>query len=282
MTGLLRYARRSDGTLRLNRAHGFAATHALVHYRSGAVYSFIPKNGCSTMRYSLARANMCIAGPEDWTWIHMNNDTFSATLSELVRAPYSFVILRCPHARLASVFLDKIVGRTPEMWHLHGLMRERFDPDRLSFRDFVGMIADDEDVLVSNIHWRPQADFLVYENYTRVFALERFGAAVQGLRADLDFEVHDARTLTGHGTDRVTLVETGDFADTPVAELADMRRAGRLPAHARLYDGALMRDVARLYSADLVLYAAHLDPALLSFPDMIAAISKEELSDDKA
>lgn len=128
MTGLLRYARGEEVALSQNGAHGFAAQHALVHYTSGAVYSFIPKNACSTMRYSMAIANNCISGPEDWTWIHKNNGTFVATLPELVRAPYSFVILRCPHARLASVFLDKIVDRTPELWQLYRKMRDGFTP----------------------------------------------------------------------------------------------------------------------------------------------------------
>ena len=268
MTGLLRYARTEDVPLPQNKAHAFAAHNALVHYPSGAIYSFIPKNACSTLRYSMAIGNNCIAGPEDWTWIHDNNGTFSATLPELVRAPFSFVVLRCPHARLASVFLDKIVDKTPELWRLHRLTRDGFDPDALTFRDFVALL-DKEDLLKVNIHWRPQEDFLVYERYSHVFALERFREAVPILKEEIGFAVQDARALTGHGTDRVEMIREGCFADTPISELAQMKRGGSLPAHAQLYDAALARQVAALYAGDLTLYAAHLDAQLLSFPDLL-------------
>lgn len=268
MTGLLRYARSEDVALSQNKAHSFAAHNALVHYPSGAVYSFIPKNACSTLRYSMAIANNCIAGPEDWTWIHLNNGTFAATLPELVRAPFSFTVLRCPHARLASVFLDKIVDKTPELWQLYRLTRDGFDPDGLSFRAFVALL-EGEDLLKVNIHWRPQQDFLVYERYSRVFALEAFREVAPVLRDEIGFEVQDARSLTGHGTDRVELIREGCFADMPVSELAALKRDGRLPAHAQLYDAPLSARVAGLYAGDMTLYATHLDAKMLTFPEFL-------------
>lgn len=266
MTGLLRYARTDIAALAHNTSHKLAASHALVHYASGAIYSFIPKNACSTLRYSLAIANNCIAGSEDWLWIHANNGTFASTLPDLVRAPFSFVVLRCPHARLASVFLDKIVDRSREFWPLHRATREAFVPDNLTFRAFVTLIAGDPVLRNSNIHWRPQVDFLVYETYSRVFAMEHFSAAIPILREEIGLSVQDARSLTGHGTDRMSLVETGEFADMPLHELAAMKREGRLPAHAQLYDAALQETVSALYTEDLALYAAWLDPGLLTFP----------------
>lgn len=266
MTGLLRYARAEDAPLSQNKAHAFAASHALVHYRTGAVYSFIPKNACSTLRYSLALANTCIAGPEDWTWIHKNNGTFSATLADLVRAPFSFVVLRCPHARLASVFMDKIVDKTPELWQLYRMTRDGFDPDRLTFTAFVALL-EEEDLLEANIHWRPQRDFLVYETYSRVFALERFGDAIPVLHDEMGFDVQDTRGLIRHGSDRLDLVREGNFADVPLSELAALKRGGRLPAHAQFYDPGLSARVARLYAGDMALYARHLDPRMLTFPD---------------
>lgn len=251
-----------------NAAHGFAARHALVHYASGTVYSFIPKNGCSTLRYSLARANNCIADPEDWVWIHPNNATFAATLPELVTAPRSFVVLRCPHARLASVFLDKIVDKTPELWQLYRLTGDGFDPDMLTFRDFVAHLSED-DHLKANIHWRPQSDFLVYETYSHVFALEAFATAVRTLQQDIGFKVFDARKLTGHGTDAVTLLKEGAFCDTPLWELAEMKRRGTLPAHAQLYDTDLARETAEIYADDMTLYAEYLDAGHLTFPGLL-------------
>lgn len=267
MTGLLRHPRAEAVALKANTAHEFAARHALVHYASGAIYSFIPKNACSTLRYSLARANMCIAGPEDWTWIHPNNSTFSAGLPDLVRAPFSFVVLRCPHARLASVFLDKIVDKTPELWQIYRYTRDGFDPDMFTFRDFVTLLAD-ATLRKANVHWRPQEDFLVYENYTHVFALEYFNKVPSILREEINLEVYDARALTGHGTDTVTLVAQGGFANTPLHDLATMKRAGTLPAHDRLYDDSLARQVADLYAADMKLCTDHLGSNILTFKNI--------------
>jgi hypothetical protein len=105
----LRFPKRRHVALAKNAAHQFAARHALSIYGARAIYSFIPKNGCSTLRFSVACANGCIDGPSDIDWIHSNNLTFSATLHELVTAQYTFTVLRCPYSRLASVYLDKIV-----------------------------------------------------------------------------------------------------------------------------------------------------------------------------
>lgn len=268
MTGLLRHPRHDLRQLSQNTAHRFAAAYALVHYASGAVYSFIPKNACSTMRYSLAHANNCIDGPEHWPWIHLNNGTFSATLPDLVRAPASYVILRCPHTRLSSVFLDKIVDKTPELWQLYRLTGDGFDPDALTFRDFVTLISDDS-MLKANIHWRPQIDFLVYETYTRVFALEAFKTVPKILKKEIGLTIHDARALTGHGTDTVKLVKKGCFADMPLAELATMKRSGMLPAHVQLYDDDLAQQVAALYAEDMALYDTHLDRKQLTFPSLL-------------
>lgn len=253
----LRYSGASVMPLTANPAHGFAAAHALVAYDSGSVYSFIPKNGCSTMRYSLALANGCIAEPEQWSWIHANNPTFQASLRELVTAPFSFVILRCPHRRLASCFLDKILGRTQEFWALHRLKRDTLDPDGLSFRDFVAAISD-APTLRANIHWRPQIDFLVYEDYDAYYALEGFAQAVPEIESRAGISVHDARGLTGHATSQTAkqspVTPHGICADMPLHELAALRREGRMPRDVDLYDAALIEQVARLYAEDIVLY----------------------------
>jgi len=174
------------------------------------------------------------------------------------------VVLRCPHARLASAYLDKIVGRRPEFWTLHRLHHDRPDPETLSFRDFVGLI-DDPEMIEADIHWRPQADFLVYDDYDAWIALEDFAAAAPLLAARAGLTLTDARPLTGHGTDGLEQVD-GDFADTPLWQLAEMRRAGRAPAHGALYDAALAKQVAALYQGDMRLYAAHCGPGGLLFP----------------
>src|SRR5689334_7241658 len=97
---LLRYTRDNLQTLDANAAHQFAARYALSLHNCDPVYSFIPKNACSTMRYTIALANGAIVGPADFNWIHANNPTFRASLRELATAKYTFAILRDPYLRL--------------------------------------------------------------------------------------------------------------------------------------------------------------------------------------
>ena len=63
MSRRLRYACKMFQNLAQNVAHGFSAGYALSIYPSDSVYSSIPKNACSTMRYSRALENGAIEGP---------------------------------------------------------------------------------------------------------------------------------------------------------------------------------------------------------------------------
>lgn len=264
---LLRHVPGTLTALDQNQPHKHAANFALTHFASGAVYSFIPKNACSTMRVSLAIANGCIAGPEDFAWIHNNNGTFRADLQALATASYTFAILRCPYRRLASTFFDKIVGRTPEFWGLHRAHGDQLDPDNLTFRAFVEAIKL-PGFFKLNIHWRPQVDFLVYETYDDLFRMEDFTAVAPRLRDRIGLDIVDARPLTAHGTDGLTRVD-GDYADIPTHILLEMRRRGEIPAYEALYDPDIVSKVAKLYKKDLNFYTIHFGAAQLLFEHKI-------------
>lgn len=140
MVNKLKMARISHERLEDNEAHQFAARHALkLHSRCDGVtiYTFIPKNACTTLRYSLAIANGCIQGPQDFDWIHKNNWVFSANTSELVSASRSFVVLRCPFSRLASFYLDKVVSGYPPAAQLKNIIPNLTEISSLTFRDFI-------------------------------------------------------------------------------------------------------------------------------------------------
>jgi hypothetical protein len=249
---LLRYTRRNLQQLEANTAHQFAASYALSIYNCDAVYSFIPKNACSTMRYTIALANGAIAGPSDFNWIHANNPTFRASLRELVKAKYTFAILRDPYLRLGSCFLDKMVDQTAVAWQYHALTNYQIPPAMLTFRKFV---ADVKANIKGNEHWRPQLDFLVYRDYDDFFCLEAFSEAVATLRQKIGLVIRDARHLTKHGTDRFTPLDNAEcFADTSAYEIAALKRAGRIPPIARLYDAELIAVVGRAYAADIAFY----------------------------
>jgi len=257
-TRQFKYSSASYVNLSKNQQHQFAQGHALRIYSSNAIYSFIPKNACSTMRVSLAIANGCIADTDaldelDFNWIHNNNDTFRADLASLALADYTFVILRCPYARLASAYLDKIAELTTEAWALYDTMKRKLAPDALSFRLFIKAITQAE-CLRSNIHWQPQMDFLVYQEYDDYFNLENFAAAKEAIEKKAHIKIVDARPLTRHGMDRFVRLTGHDFSDALPAEIRSLKAAWETPEPASLYDDELIAIVTKHFKKDIDLY----------------------------
>jgi hypothetical protein len=264
-----RLLRHTPGTiegLAGNAAHRFAGQHALVHYVSGSVFTFIPKNACTSLRVSLALANGVIAETAEWGWVHQNNGTFSATLPELARASRTAVVLRCPFSRLVSVFLDKIVSRERELWTLRRLSRDVIDPDSLTFRQFVEWISR-PGFFRSDIHWRPQADFLVYQRYDKVFSMSDVAGFGAFFEESTGQPFIDARPLSGHATSTLAPSEGGCHADTPILDLLMEKTQGRLPRPVDLFDAPLIAQVRRMYTQDMDLYLELLGSNGLMFPE---------------
>lgn len=253
-------------------------------YRKNALYSFIPKNACSTLRLSTAIENGCIDGVEQGHWIHANNQTFNATLAEAIKVDYSFVVLRCPFRRLASVFLDKFVAKEPDAWQYRDALSRQVDLDNLTFRNFV-LSLKKPFIFSSNIHWRPQCDFLVYENYSDYFSLEEFPQAISMLKDKINFDVVDARELTGHGTHKYQAVAEQCYADIAAFDIAIMKRKGLCPSHASLYDKELFALVSNLYRDDIDLYQQKCnEDHLLNIREVVSPvldINNVELTDVK-
>lgn len=274
---ILRHARKDHAGLDDNPRHNFAMNRALLVYPSGAVFTFIPKNGCTTLRVSLAMANGVLPDLEDWEWVHRNNRTFCASLREVVTAPFTFVVLRCPHARLASVFLDKMVEGGPLGRRFLAREGKERDLASVTFRDFVTML-DTPALLNFDPHWRPQVDFLVYEDYDLWVPLERFAQHIPQIEAGAGMKIQDARQLSGHGTDRLEAVGKGRpglHADTPRSKLAALRKQGKAPDYAALYDDDLVARVARLYSQDGALYAERFDSDTMLFPKAFSTTGQQ-------
>ena len=148
-----------------------------------------------------------------------------ATLGEAIKADYTFVVLRCPFRRLASVFLDKFVAKEPDAWQYRDVLSRKVDLDNLSFHDFVLSLKNTA-ILNSNIHWRPQVDFLIYQKYSEYFSLENFPQGVIRLKEKKDFNVVDARELTEHGTHKYQTINDQCYADMPAFDIAVLKRSG--------------------------------------------------------
>jgi hypothetical protein len=189
-------------------------------------------------------------------------------LSEAINIDYSFIILRCPFKRLASVFLDKFVAKEPETWTYRELLGRSFNLNELTFRDFVLSLSQSS-VLNSNIHWRPQSDFILYKEYSDYFSLENFDHAVKTLQHKIGLEVIDARNLTEHDTRHFELVNDKCHSNTAAFDIAIMKRNGQCPSHEALYDRGLYEHVRQLYSADISFYKDKFGAQQLMAPEQV-------------
>jgi hypothetical protein len=248
----LLHSRLSNGSVMVNEGHGFAAKFALALYRRRAIYSFIPKNACSTMRFTLAVDNGFLRASDSIQWIHANNGAFIATQPDMVTADFTFTILRCPFDRLASAYLDKIVGMHRDAWDFREEGHASGTAMDASFSDFVRTITSHKSKR-QNIHWRPQSDFMLYADYDRYYAFADIPAMTRDLKAVLDLDILDARSMTGHGRGSLTKLD-GDYADMPALDIALLKRDGQCPSTASLYTDETIRLVSKCYKDDIRLY----------------------------
>ena len=262
---MFNFSANSLTNLNQNGQHQFCMNYAMQVFSSNAIYSFIPKNGCSTLRLSVGIANGCITGIEQGNWIHQNNQTFKPTLKDAATAKYKFVILRCPFRRLASVFLDKFVAKELDAWQYRDLLKREVNLDDLTFEQFVKSLAVPP-MKGANIHWKPQSLFLLYKEYDNYFALEHFEKAITTLKDKIDLDVVDARSLTGHGTDKFEMLNNSDYSKTSAFDIAVLKRAGKCPSHKALYNDELIQLVKKLYAEDISLYTKRCNQSDLLFP----------------
>lgn len=261
----LRYSAQDYSALCTNQAHQFAAKHALCLYQTQSIYSFIPKNACSTLRLSISLANGCLESAEDFNWIHKNNETFRADLSSLLTAKYTFVFLRCPFARLVSVYLDKIINRTREAWNLYDLLKRKTKIEEYSFKFFISSLID-PNIRNGNIHWRPQNHFLVYKKYDDYFCLEQFPQASKILKDKIGLKIIDARPLTNHGTEKMKHIYSKDYSSIKPARISKVLESGKCPDPKSFYNDELISIVLKYYKTDIELYKKHFSKRDLMFP----------------
>ena len=231
-----------------NKLYTFSLTHALSIYPLDAVYTFIPKNACSTLRYSIAIANGFLGDISDINWIHQNNPTFVSTQREVALASYTFVVLRCPYTRIASCFLNKIVD---EEFKFNDEMGNKVS---LSFHDFLSVIKSQQRS-ERDEHWTNQSDFLHYERYDEYFSLEKFSEAIKSL-GSRGFKVHDTREILNHDLSKMKRVD-GDYSKMKSLELKKMREEGCAPSFKSMYSSVEIELVNDIYNDDINLYKSH-------------------------
>ena len=244
-----------------NNEHIFARHHSLIHLKSNSACTWIPKNACSSLRYSMALGNGAISSPEDIDWIHQNNTTLSATNNQLLGANYAFIILRNPFKRLLSFFLDKICHGHHSAWDKSTSHAQQIFPlsEDDSFEDFVELIWNKPMTIGLDHHTKPQCDFLVYEEYDDYFAFEKMSQAAKSIHEKTGLEIVDSRQYNSIHTTK-DLVESDDFSpESPIKDIRSMISNGQRPSAQGMYSEQMIKRVATLYLGDLLLYRSSID-----------------------
>ena len=261
----LKFAGKFDYKLSENAEHAFAERHALNVYKSNSIYSFIPKNACSTLRLSLAVANGVVTDVESQNnWIHSNNSTFSSNLRDLVSADYSFIVLRCPYRRIASTFLDKFVSLTNLSVRFVESQYADFNILDMNFVRFLKNVKRQSD-RIRDHHWRTQSAFWVFEEYSDVFSVECFENAVNTLQNKDVLKVVDARPFTNHSVQSMQVKQSDCFSRTSIRVLNAMKRKGALPQYENMYCEEARSLVEDIYREDFVTYEKYFDKHHLLF-----------------
>ncbi len=241
----------------------FAITHALHIFDSNSIYSFIPKNACSTMRYSLAISNGFLKNEKQVEWIHNNNLTLSVkNITTLLNPHYSFVILRCPYSRLVSVFFDKFIkGKGDAKVFVNKYMKNTKISD-VTFEQFINKLSQ-MNTKDFNQHWRPQVDFLLYKEYDKYFSLENFSEAIKILDQDIGFKVEDTRSLIGHHTHDTRKLT--DIEQPETLKIQQLKKLEILPSVKNMYNEEMLEKVSNIYHQDIEFYCSKFGNKGLSF-----------------
>lgn len=239
--------------------HNFAQNFTLYNKSNNLMCTFIPKNGCSNLRYSFAIENGLIESKEEFNWIHSNNTTMKASNKELTSASINFIILRCPFARIASYFTDKILSSTDNVGDKsYALAKEMFtnaEDCSFTFEKFVNCLWDKPQLIQEDIHIKHQSDFLIMQDYDYWFDVTEFEELKRLLKKECDFNLYDTRSLTRHTSKGLTKTDDRYFGDVSTKELAKLKENQHtIPQFQNLYNDSLIEKIAILYISDLLLY----------------------------
>ncbi len=251
---LFNFSSNSNADIRNNPPFQFAQKHALCLYAQNAIYSFIPKNGCTTLRASLAVANGFISGNDisnsNINWVHNNTYTFSASLEALICTKYRFTVLRCPYAKLVSLFLDKFVDKTPVAWNFYRQTSNIYDLNTITFTDFINHLHKYPHTINGDIHWRRQTDFLIYQDYDDYFDFSDFERITKTLENKLSLKIIDTRQITKHGKDQHEFISEKNYSTTSANELLNLKLSGKLPNNHSMLNDDLKTKIKAIYRAD--------------------------------
>ena len=243
--------------LKNNQSHNFAKDHTIIHPQSNTICTWIPKNACSSIRFSFAKANGLIRSKDDIQWIHMNNQSFNADNKELMNADYTFVILRDPFERILSYFLDKICHPNNDNDHdkSYGYAKRLFRTDEdTSFESFIESIYTQPKRILDDIHTTPQCNFLIYENYDDYFSIENIEKAKSTILSKTGIQLEDTREFNGIHTSKGLSISESFGPQTTIHHIRNNLDSGLKPISKNMFTQEIIKKISLIYLGDIIIY----------------------------
>ena len=248
--------------MNLNQNKDFLVSikHTLFDAETLALATFIPKNGCTNLRYSFAMSNKYIQGPEDLDWIHENNSSMNASTEDIQRCNYTFVVLRNIFDRIASTFWNKFVyisEEVPDSDRSHAVIENLFDKynaKEITFKKFVDCLWTNPLIIKIDEHLRPQSDFLLLEEYDDYFSVDDFKVMKESVESKSKFIIHDTRPFTTHTTYEYEKAESKYYGISSIDELKVLKINKKAPRYIDFYDDEDAYKIASLYLDDIILF----------------------------
>lgn len=246
-----------------NQDHCFAKKHTLIHLKSNSICTWIPKVGCSNIRYSVAKANGAISNLDDISWIHSNNNSFCTDNKELLKASYTYVFLRNPFKRLLSFFIDKMCHKDPnETDKSYSAAQKKFNAsDSSSFEDFVKLLWLNPRIIHDDIHTKPQNDFLVYNKYDNYFCMENYKHAAEMIFKKTGLEIIDTRSEGSIHTTHNLKESENIQHNTTTLHIKEFLENGKKPVITNMFTKEMCHIVGTLYMNDIQVYLREVENA---------------------
>jgi hypothetical protein len=157
-----------------------------------------------------------------------------------------------------------VVGKEPAGVMFANIIGNRYGSEGITFDTFVRAMKNPV-IRDANPHWRPQRDFLVYKQYDDYFCLEEFDKAIPRILEKIGMPIYDARRVTGHGLDKLELIDQGNHGGLRASEILSMKLKGKCPSPRSLYNDELVAIVGEVFAEDIEVYARHFDRKGLLF-----------------
>ena len=242
--------------IKTNAQINFKLKWTIKLYGANSFSTFIPKNACTSLRYSAAiKNNVLQINPNNLDWVHNNNPSFNINIEEAITSSYTFVFLRCPISRIISTFLDKFLSKDREAWIFRDFVGRSVDLDDLTFQKFVQLISEKPRLAELDAHWTPQNKFLLIKQYSNYFCVEELDKAKEILKNRINMDLLDTRSISRHTTNHFIKKKIENAFNIPAYELYKIKKEeGFVPNNASMINQELLKALEKIYSDDIEIY----------------------------